>query len=324
MVVGEGSGFIDYRDPEVILKIPSYEARMFFWERLFNNEMLIRMGEDVAWIPIPEGRIRIELEVGEVGEGGEEGEEGDLGRERSADTGRGGRENRGGTRRGGDRSCRGKFGARGGSKLSLNHIDMMFIYVGSFVARGKENLLVTENLVVEEPICGEKRILVEDKDGNKVEYRVWNPFRSRLAADILGGLDNIYISSKSKVLYLGASIRNYGITCCRYRWPAHGSGSCGEPVNNSIKEYCVATEKYTDGGLHVHAFIQMERNFETRNARFFDVVDNHPNASPRSKTPRVTTHRCGKSHYIYENYKEDYYKLPAVTGTVVGFPNYFG
>ncbi|CAG8443975.1 8635_t:CDS:2 [Diversispora eburnea] len=57
MVVGEGSGFIDYRDPEVILQIPSYEARLFFWERLFNNEMLIKIGDDVAWIPIPEGYV---------------------------------------------------------------------------------------------------------------------------------------------------------------------------------------------------------------------------------------------------------------------------
>lgn len=39
----------------------------------------------------------------------------------------------------------------------------------------------------------------------KVEYRVWNPFRSKLAAGILGGVDNIYIAPGKKVLYLGAS-----------------------------------------------------------------------------------------------------------------------
>ena len=27
----------------------------------------------------------------------------------------------------------------------------------------------------------------------KLEYRVWNPFRSKLAAAILGGIDNIYM-----------------------------------------------------------------------------------------------------------------------------------
>jgi len=39
----------------------------------------------------------------------------------------------------------------------------------------------------------------------KTEYRVWNPFRSKLAAGILGGLDNIFIAPGSKVLYLGAA-----------------------------------------------------------------------------------------------------------------------
>lgn len=39
----------------------------------------------------------------------------------------------------------------------------------------------------------------------KIEYRVWNPFRSKLAAGILGGLDEIFIRPESKVLYLGAA-----------------------------------------------------------------------------------------------------------------------
>lgn len=40
---------------------------------------------------------------------------------------------------------------------------------------------------------------------DKIEYRVWNPFRSKLAAAILGGIDNIHIKPGSKVLYLGAA-----------------------------------------------------------------------------------------------------------------------
>ena len=39
----------------------------------------------------------------------------------------------------------------------------------------------------------------------KIEYRVWNPFRSKLAAAILGGVDKIHIKPGSKVLYLGAA-----------------------------------------------------------------------------------------------------------------------
>ena len=39
----------------------------------------------------------------------------------------------------------------------------------------------------------------------KIEYRVWNPFRSKLAAGILGGLDEIFVRPGAKVLYLGAA-----------------------------------------------------------------------------------------------------------------------
>lgn len=40
---------------------------------------------------------------------------------------------------------------------------------------------------------------------NHTEYRVWNPFRSKLAAAILKGLNSLPIREGSKVLYLGAS-----------------------------------------------------------------------------------------------------------------------
>jgi rRNA 2'-O-methyltransferase fibrillarin len=53
-------------------------------------------------------------------------------------------------------------------------------------------------------VYGEKRITVEEGD-KKVEYRTWNPFRSKIAAAILGGPKNIYIEPGKKVLYLGAA-----------------------------------------------------------------------------------------------------------------------
>lgn len=74
-----------------------------------------------------------------------------------------------------------------------------------FIARGKEDALVTKNMVPGEAVYGEKRISVEVGEGEKVEYRVWNPFRSKLAASVLAGLDNIYIKPGAKVLYLGAA-----------------------------------------------------------------------------------------------------------------------
>lgn len=47
--------------------------------------------------------------------------------------------------------------------------------------------------------------VTQDVKGEKVEYRVWNPFRSKLAAAILGGIDKIHMDPGSKVLYLGAA-----------------------------------------------------------------------------------------------------------------------
>jgi rRNA 2'-O-methyltransferase fibrillarin len=53
-------------------------------------------------------------------------------------------------------------------------------------------------------VYGEKRVAVETDEG-KVEYRVWNPFRSKLGAAVVGGIENIYIKPGSKVLYIGAA-----------------------------------------------------------------------------------------------------------------------
>lgn len=99
-------------------------------------------------------------------------------------------------------------------------------HAGVFVARGKEDMLVTKNTTPGESVYGEKRIAIEtpanatekattngDVNGDapaagattKTEYRVWNPFRSKLAAGILGGLDDIFIRPGAKVLYLGAA-----------------------------------------------------------------------------------------------------------------------
>jgi len=83
---------------------------------------------------------------------------------------------------------------------------------GVFIAKGKEDVLVTKNLVPGNTVYGEKKIEVEvpapEGSANpiqKVEYRSWNPFRSKLAAAILGGVDKIHIAPGKKVLYLGAA-----------------------------------------------------------------------------------------------------------------------
>lgn len=71
--------------------------------------------------------------------------------------------------------------------------------------KGREDALGTRNLVIGESVYGEKRVSIENDDKEKVEYRIWNPFRSKLAASILGGLDDIHIKPGSKLLYLGAA-----------------------------------------------------------------------------------------------------------------------
>ncbi|CAH3195481.1 unnamed protein product, partial [Porites evermanni] len=108
--------------------------------------------------------------------------------------GRGGGFGRGGGGgRGGGFGRGGRGGIRGGGR-------------GVFIARGKEDALVTKNIVPGESVYGEKRISVDGAaDAEKIEYRVWNPFRSKLAAAILGGIDKIHMPPGSKVLYLGAA-----------------------------------------------------------------------------------------------------------------------
>lgn len=89
---------------------------------------------------------------------------------------------------------------RGGSKVVIEP----HRHQGVFIAKGKEDALCTRNMVPGVSVYGEKRVEVE-VDGGKVEYRVWNPFRSKLAAAILGGVDDIFIKPGTKLLYLGAA-----------------------------------------------------------------------------------------------------------------------
>jgi fibrillarin-like pre-rRNA processing protein len=81
--------------------------------------------------------------------------------------------------------------------------------------------LATRNLVPGRVVYGER--LVRFK---KVEYRVWDAFRSKLAAAILKGVQVVPIAAGSRVLYLGAAS---GTT------PSHVSDIVGE----AGRVYCV-------------------------------------------------------------------------------------
>ncbi|MCX8153753.1 MAG: fibrillarin-like rRNA/tRNA 2'-O-methyltransferase [Candidatus Bathyarchaeota archaeon] len=104
--------------------------------------------------------------------------------------------------------------------------------------------LATRNLAPGRTVYGERLIRVKG-----VEYRVWDAFRSKLAAAILKGIQTVPIKAGDKVLYLGAAS---GTT------PSHVSDIVGEKGH----VYCV--------------------EFASRSLR--DLVDNvcayRPNMSP--------------------------------------------
>ena len=100
---------------------------------------------------------------------------------------RGGGRGRGGPPR---RGAGGRGGMRGGNKTVIEP----HRFPGIFIARGKEDSLVTLNSTPGVSVYQEKRIAIAvPNETEKVEYRVWNPYRSKLAAAILGNVDKIWI-----------------------------------------------------------------------------------------------------------------------------------
>lgn len=74
---------------------------------------------------------------------------------------------------------------------------------GSFVIlvdHVKERYLATQNLDNGKSVYGEKIVKIDD-----LEYRIWEPYRSKLAGAILKNLKENPIKESSYVLYLGAS-----------------------------------------------------------------------------------------------------------------------
>jgi len=68
------------------------------------------------------------------------------------------------------------------------------------VMRGKKEVFLTRNLVNGEIVYDEE--LIKDE---KVEYRTWDPWKSKLCASIVKGSPNVGIKQGSVVLYLGCS-----------------------------------------------------------------------------------------------------------------------
>jgi fibrillarin-like pre-rRNA processing protein len=81
--------------------------------------------------------------------------------------------------------------------------------------------LATKNLAEGNSVYGERLLRFEG-----TEYRIWDPFRSKLAAGILNGLETVPVHPSQKLLYLGAAS---GTT------PSHISDIVGEEGH----VYCV-------------------------------------------------------------------------------------
>jgi fibrillarin-like pre-rRNA processing protein len=82
------------------------------------------------------------------------------------------------------------------SEKSLESEDSDFIWL----RLDGQKRLATENYVEGNTVYGEKLYKKA-----KIEYRIWDPFRSKLAAALYIGLDVFPITHGTKVLYLGAS-----------------------------------------------------------------------------------------------------------------------
>jgi len=156
-----------------------------------------------------ESELFLELRLRGAGSPGKGKGKGDGGKGKGGkgkgDGGKGkGGKGKGGKGKGGKGKGKGGKGAKGGAKVVVEP----HRHEGVFIARGKEDVLVTRSMVPGDAVYGEKRITVEEGEGDtktKIEYRVWNPFRSKIAAAILGGVDSIHMGPGSKVLYLGAA-----------------------------------------------------------------------------------------------------------------------
>lgn len=121
------------------------------------------------------------------GRGG--GRDGHGGRGRN-DRGRGG----GGRQKG--------LGFKGGNVVTIQPHPK---FKGVFIAKQKGDMLVTRNLVPGKNVYGEKLITVEDAKEGPIEYREWNPYRSKIGACIILGFNKFGIKPGATVLYLGAA-----------------------------------------------------------------------------------------------------------------------
>lgn len=130
------------------------------------------------------------------GGGNRDGGRGGFNKDGGRGGGRGGRD-------GGRGGGRGR-GGRGAAPVKTGPNVQEHKFPGVFIEQSKGNMLLTQNLVPGKTVYNEKLITVDGQNGT-TEYREWNPYRSKIGAALLVGLENFGICPGAKVLYLGAS-----------------------------------------------------------------------------------------------------------------------
>ncbi len=76
----------------------------------------------------------------------------------------------------------------------------LFLEIYWVTLEDKARKIATKNLAPGKNVYGERLIRFK-----MVEYRLWDPYRSKLAAALLKGLETVPIQPNHKVLYLGAA-----------------------------------------------------------------------------------------------------------------------
>lgn len=53
-----------------------------------------------------------------------------------------------------------------------------------------------------------------------------------------------------------------------------------------ITEHAIGQEQHQDGNFHIHAYLQFDRKFSSRDERVFDIIDNGITYHPNIQAPR--------------------------------------
>jgi fibrillarin-like pre-rRNA processing protein len=137
---------------------------------------------------------------------------------------------------------------------------------GSYIIlidNSNEKHLATQNLINGNSVYGEKIVKQED-----IEYRLWDPFRSKLAGAILKGLRDNPIKESSKVLYLGASTG----TTVSHVSDIIGNNGIVFPVEPSVRVARELLEKVSSKRNNIIPILSDARNY-LKYYGYFGIVD---------------------------------------------------